>query len=242
MALSASIPVLKSKARKLRRAEGIRLSEALDRVARAEGFESWSLLASRANARGEQPSPEVELGDLVLVGARPGQGKTAWAMKTLVQALRQRRRGWFFSLLNDAPNLNAMFAALGEQPSSHAGSFVFDDSDDICARYIIDRVSRFATAGAVVVIDHLQLLDQRRRFPELQQQVGELRAFAKASGCIVIFILQIASSFDRTGELMPTVRDVRLPNALDLAAFDRLLFLHDGRHRLHMQGERGSPP
>jgi replicative DNA helicase len=178
---------------------------------------------------------EVERGDLVLVGARPGQGKTAWAVEMLVLALREGRRGWFFSLLNDPPCLNAIFAARGEQISAYAGSFLFDDSDDICARYVIDQVRRFATEGAVVVIDHLQLLDQRRRFPELQQQVGELRTFAKTSGCIVIFISQIDSSFDDVGELVPRIQDVRLPNALDLDAFDRLLFLHDGRRRLHVR-------
>jgi hypothetical protein len=73
-------------------------------------------------------------------------------------------------------------------------------------------------------------------------QVAELRAFAKASGCIVIFISQIASSFDETGELLPTIREVRLPNALDLVAFDRLLFLHDGRRRLHVRGAQPSVP
>ena len=50
MSLSASIPALKSKARKLRRAEQIRLSEALDRIAASEGYSTWSLLIAKQGA------------------------------------------------------------------------------------------------------------------------------------------------------------------------------------------------
>lgn len=47
MKLSASIPNLKSQAKRKAREEGIPLTEALNRVAQREGFNSWSLLAKK---------------------------------------------------------------------------------------------------------------------------------------------------------------------------------------------------
>ena len=72
MRLSAPVHRLKRKARLLSREAGIPLHEALDLVARKEGFHSWSLLAVRAS----QPSDarelfaQLEAGDLLLLGAR----------------------------------------------------------------------------------------------------------------------------------------------------------------------------
>ena len=50
MKLSAPLYHLKRKAKLLSRAENIPLHEALDRVARQEGFGGWSLLAAKVTA------------------------------------------------------------------------------------------------------------------------------------------------------------------------------------------------
>lgn len=50
MKLSASIPSLKSEAKRIAKMEGIPHAEALNKIARREGFNSWSLLASKADA------------------------------------------------------------------------------------------------------------------------------------------------------------------------------------------------
>lgn len=78
MRLSAPIYRLKRQARMLSRADGITYLQALNRIARAEGFASWSLLANRvAHQRpGRRLSTELAPGDLLLIGARPGHGKT----------------------------------------------------------------------------------------------------------------------------------------------------------------------
>ena len=132
----------------------------------------------------------------MLVGARPGHGKTVWALKLLTEALHQRRRGGFFSLLNDPPNVDALLAALGEKLSTFEDTLVVDHSDEVCAQYIIEKMRHCVTEKSVVMIDHLQLLDQRRRFPELQQQVNELDTFAKQTGSVLVFISDTYSSFD----------------------------------------------
>jgi replicative DNA helicase len=231
VSLSASIPGLKSKARKLQRSEGIPLCEALNRVAVAEGFRTWSLLVAQAGARkGGDLLERLDAGDLVLLGARPGHGKTLCALQLLISSLRRYQQGWFFSLQNDAPNIDALLERLGEKRSTR-GNLVFEHSDELCAQNIIEKIQQ-AGKKAIVVVDHLQLLDQRRKAPELQHQVADLRTFAKLAGCIVVLISQIRSAFDEKSHRLPAADDVRLLDALDLGLFDKFLFLHRGQLQL----------
>ncbi|MEO0360506.1 MAG: DNA helicase, partial [Pseudomonadota bacterium] len=80
MRLSAPIFKLKREAKRLARERAIPLHEALDRVAAEEGFRSWSHLAASASASGARPAARIlaalRPGEVVLIGARPGQGKT----------------------------------------------------------------------------------------------------------------------------------------------------------------------
>lgn len=66
MKLSASIPTLKSQAKRKAKEEGIPLAEALNHVAQREGFNSWSLLARKLKEHEESqrqklPQTIVEL-------------------------------------------------------------------------------------------------------------------------------------------------------------------------------------
>ena len=82
MKLSAPVHRLKRQARLMSRQEAIPLHAALDRVAAREGFVSWSLLSARLSAASPAARLFAELapGDLVLVGARPGHGKTVLSL------------------------------------------------------------------------------------------------------------------------------------------------------------------
>src|SRR5205823_13201035 len=100
MKLTAPLYHLKRKAKLLSRAENIPLHEALDRVARREGFGGWSLLAAKvtATAPAEKLFARLAPGDLVLVGARPGQGKTMMSLELAVQAMQSGSRDVYFTL------------------------------------------------------------------------------------------------------------------------------------------------
>ena len=109
---------------------------------------------------------------------------------------------------------------------------MIDTSDEITAGYIVECLKRSGDP-AVVVVDYLQLLDQRRSTPELGEQIAALAAFVRRTGAICVVISQIDRSFDLSGREMPEVGDIRLPNPLDLSVFDRICFLHDGQVQVH---------
>ena len=117
------------------------------------------------------------------------------------------------------------FCALNRAPDDDR--FVFDDSDRISADYVMARLAG-APAGTLAVIDYLQLLDQRRENQPLDEQVRLLRAHARRHDHIFVFVAQVDRRFEATNRAFPTLSDLRLPNALDLALFDKACFINAG--------------
>lgn len=228
MKLSAPIYHLKRKAKRLSRDEGIPLHHALDRIATTEGFSAWSVLAAKAASAtpANKLFPQFGPGDLVLVGARHGQGKTLMSLELAVEAMKSGHRAAFFSLEYTEKDVLDRLRAIGVEPAEFDKLFEVDCSDAISAEYIVKQMAA-APRGTVVVIDYLQLLDQRRETPDLTVQVRALRSFARDKGLIVVFISQIDRSYDPAIKPCPDLNDVRLPNPLDLKLFDKMCFLNN---------------
>ncbi len=53
---------------------------------------------------------------------------------------------------------------------------------------------------------------------------------------ILVFISQIDRSYDPSVKAYPDLKDVRLPNPLDLALFDKTFFLNKGEVQLRAAG------
>ena len=170
MSRSQPIHRLKRRARLLSRREGIPLHAALDRVAREEGFASWSLLAARsvAPSLGRAKLSALSDGDLLLLGGRPGQGKTLVSLDLAVQAVKAGRAAVFFTLEATRGQILDYVAAIGADPETFAARVRIDASDDISAGSIIRQLQSTAR-GTLVVIDYLQLLDQKRENPTLAE-------------------------------------------------------------------------
>lgn len=226
MKLSAPIYHLKRKAKRLSRDEGIPLHDALDRIATTEGFSAWSMLAAKTAAAtpANKLFPQFRPGDLVLVGARPGHGKTLMSLELAVEAMKSGGRAAFFSLEYTEKDVLDRLRAIGVEPAEFDKLFEIDCSDAISADYIVKQMAT-APRGTVVVIDYLQLLDQRRENPDLTVQVRALKSFARDKGLIVVFISQIDRSYDAAIKPCPDLSDVRLPNPLDLKLFDKMCFM-----------------
>ncbi|WP_420963332.1 DNA helicase [Brucella sp. IR073] len=229
MKLSAPIYQLKRKARQLSRQSGIPLHEALDRIALQEGYRGWSLLVSQASAlpAAGQLFSLLNQGDLILLGARPGHGKTLMSLELAVEAMKSGHRGVFFTLEYTEKDVLDRFRAIGVDWARFAGLFEADCSDAIHADYIIGKLTS-VPRGTLVVIDYLQLLDQRRENPPLPDQVQALRSFARRRGLILVFISQIDRSYDPSKKPCPDAEDIRLPNPLDVKLFDKMCFLNNG--------------
>lgn len=229
MQLSAPIYQLKRKAKRLARAKGIPLYDALNQVAAEHGFSRWSLLVAKASAAtpAHKLFPRLSPGDLLLVGARPGQGKTMLSIGLSAEAVKAGRKSVYFTLEYTEEEALRRFRSIGFAAELSDGRFELDCSDRISADYIIQRLAD-AAPETLVVIDYLQLLDQKREHPELMAQVRALKAFARTRGLIFVFISQIDRSYDPEKKQYPDLGDVRLPNPLDLSLFSKTCFLNNG--------------
>lgn len=231
MRLSAPIYQLKRRAKMLAREKQIPLHQAQDHVAAEEGFASWSLLSSRFPARptvGALLSKLAE-GDMFLIGARPGQGKTRLGLQLLLDAAREGRRSVFFTLeYTEREALESIRALADHLPA--AGPEIVT-SDEISADFIVRHLSG-APKGTVAVIDYLQILDQRRMSPPLSEQMKVLQAFAHSNGVILGFISQIDRSYEPERTPVPGFSDLRLPNPIPPGIFSKACFLNAGEVRL----------
>jgi len=92
MKLSAPIYSLKRLAKSVSRKNNIPLHAALDKVAQDEGFRNWSLLASRhtTNSHASALLDQITPGELVLLGARPGHGKTRLGVEIVAKSIIRR--------------------------------------------------------------------------------------------------------------------------------------------------------
>lgn len=237
MRLSAPIYQLKRRAKLLARDEKIALHEALDRIARGEGFAGWSLLSSHFAISSPSRSllSRLASGELLLLGARPGHGKTLLGLQLLLDAVREGRKAVFFTLEYTVQETRERIRSLDEDVHALGDKLEIVTSDDISADYVIRHLSG-STRRTVAIIDYLQILDQQRSKPVLSDQMLALRDFARRSGVVFGIISQIDRSFDSQSKPMPTIEDIRLPNPIDLGLFSKACFLHNGELRLQEIG------
>lgn len=229
MRLSAPIFRLKRQAKVLSRETSAPLHAALDQVAKQEGFRSWSHLAGSTtfDDPGTKLQAHLAPGDLVLLGARPGHGKTLLGLQLIVEAARTGRPAFYFSLEETESTITDRLRNLGFDRHQSQGTVEIDTSDRICADYVVERVQQHP-GDSLVVIDYLQLLDQRRENPVLAIQVATLGTFARSARSTVVTVSQINRSFDPSCKPLPDLTDVRLPNPVDLSLFTKTCFLHNG--------------
>jgi replicative DNA helicase len=233
MKLSAPIFQLKRRAKLMARNDGIALNEALDQIARDEGFARWSLLSAGMSSGplSETILSRLEYGDLLLLAGRPGQGKTMLGLKLLMDAARSGRRAVLFTLEFTEEQARKRLRTLDEGSGVVADAIEISTSDEISADYIMKYMAG-SKPGTIAVIDYLQLLDQQRSKPAVSEQLQALGDFAQETGVILGFISQVDRLFEATDKRLPDIADIRLPNFVDLGLFNKACFLHDGEAQL----------
>ena len=115
MKLSTHIYTLKRRAKAEARSQGAALSTALDHIARTEGFQSWGHLAGTYSKTSvaERILRNLIDGELVLIAARPGQGKTLLGLELAALAVQQNRPAMVFSLEYTSANITERLHQMG---------------------------------------------------------------------------------------------------------------------------------
>ena len=207
-------------------------------------------------------------GDLIIVGARPGMGKTSFAMNIATNVAKTSKKAVaIFSLEMSGEQLVTRILsseALVDSVKLRTGQLKPEDWDNIagvisslsgCDIYIDDtsaittgeiksKLRRIKNLG-LVVIDYIGLMQSTSNTDNRAQQVGEisrnLKIMAKDLGVPIICCAQLNRGTEsRTGEgKKPTLADLRDSGSIEQDA-DIVLFLYRDEYYKDISGNSGT--
>ncbi|MCL5010346.1 MAG: replicative DNA helicase [Patescibacteria group bacterium] len=231
------------------------LSESFDRIdeihKRGEGLRGLPTGFTDLDNKlsGMQPS------NLVILAARPGQGKTAMAVNIAQEVSVSQRSGVaIFSLEMSKEELvdrllvgqadvdawrlktgklsEADFAKLSQAMGELADSPIYiDDSPGLSVLEIRTRARRLLMEHkiALIVVDYLQLVDPGRRYDSRVQEVSvvsqALKNLARELKIPVLALSQLSRAVEHRGEKKPQLADLRESGSIEQDA-DVVLFLY----------------
>ena len=208
-------------------------------------------------------------GDLVIVGARPGMGKTSFALNIATNVAKHSKKSVaIFSLEMSGEQLVTRIISSEAMVDSHnlrTGHLANEDWDNIadvisslsgCDIYIDDtsaitttemksKLRRLPNLG-LVVIDYIGLMQTTSHSDNRAQQVGEisrnLKIMAKDFGVPFICCAQLNRGTEsRPGAgKRPTLADLRDSGSIEQDA-DIVLFLYRDEYYKDISGQEGSP-
>ncbi len=208
-------------------------------------------------------------GDLVIVGARPGMGKTSFALNIATNVAKSTKKAVaIFSLEMSGEQLVTRIISSEAMVDSHTlrtGQLANEDWDNIadvisslsgCDIYIDDtsaitttemksKLRRLNNLG-LVVIDYIGLMQTTSNSDNRAQQVGEisrnLKIMAKDFGIPIICCAQLNRGTEsRPGQgKRPTLADLRDSGSIEQDA-DIVLFLYRDEYYKDISGAEASP-
>ncbi len=202
-------------------------------------------------------------GDLILVGARPGMGKTSFTMNVATKvAQRSKKAVCVFSLEMSAQQLVSRMLSSEALIDSHtirSGELSGEDWDKLAQAssmlsecdILIDDTSGITVAGmraklrrvknlGLVVIDYLQLMQSDKRSDNRVQEVGEisrnLKLLAKDMKVPIICCAQLSRGPESRTDKRPMLSDLRDSGAIEQDA-DVVMFLYRGEYYASADGK-----
>ena len=191
--------------------------------------------------------------DLIIVGARPGMGKTSFALNVARHvAVVQKRTVAFFNLemsreqmvnrlLSSEARVSSKKLRVGNLTAEEWGRIsaasstlcqapiLLDDTASITVTEMKARLRRVKELG-LVVVDYLQLMHTARRIENRVQEVSEitrsLKIMAKELNVPVMVCAQLSRGTERNGSNhKPGLADLRESGSIEQDA-DQVLFLY----------------
>ena len=210
----------------------------------------------------------VQLGpaDLVLVGARPGMGKTSFAMNIAVNAAKSTGKAvCIFSLEMSGEQLvNRMLSSeamvdshalrtgeirpedwqrIADATSMLAGcELLIDDTSGITVADMKAKLRRVKNLG-LVVVDYLQLMQASKNIENRVQEVADisrnLKIMAKELAVPVICCAQLSRGPEQRESKKPMLSDLRDSGAIEQDA-DIVLFLYRDEYYKDVKGAKAN--
>jgi len=194
----------------------------------------------------------MNAGDLILVGARPGMGKTSFVMNIAVSAAHRTGKAVaVFSLeMSKEQLVSRMLSSEGSVDSyairsgnlnddeyhriAEASAYLtecdilIDDTTGISVTAMKAKLRRVKNLG-LIVIDYLQLMQSDRRIDNRVQEVAEisrgLKLLAKELKVPLITCAQLSRAPESRNEKVPMLSDLRDSGAIEQDA-DVVMFLY----------------
>lgn len=190
--------------------------------------------------------------DLIIVAARPGMGKTAWAIQQLHHMAKSGKRVVLFSLEMPARQIMMRLAAqmtdvgledilkgrmnqeqykrVSDAIDSIPDNFIIDDTPALTITQLQAKIRRYAMKGLdLVSVDYLQLMEGPGRSREeiIAGVSRKLKATAKQHNVPIIALAQLSRKVEdrNKSDKMPQLSDLRESGAIEQDA-DCVIFMY----------------
>jgi replicative DNA helicase len=191
-------------------------------------------------------------GELTVIGARPGMGKTAFALNIAYNVASQGKKVLFFSLEMSKKQLSLRtYSMISEVPLSKIRSGLLNDEEvekitssylenaDILERMVlVDDVSYLSDIMKIaysmdsidlIIVDYLQLIKTKNkyqmRYQELADIVNSLKFLSKDLDVPIITLAQVNREVEKKANKRPSLSDLRESGDIEATA-DVVMFLH----------------
>lgn len=172
--------------------------------------------------------------ELIVLAARPGMGKTTFALNLAAQSsIHFKLPTVYFSLEMSKENLGNRLLTMENAETIGESPLIIDDTPGISVSELGAKCRKIKQEQglALVIIDYLQLIVYDRETESRQQEISEisrsLKALAKELDVTVIALSQLSRSVEQRPDKRPTLSDLRESGAIEQEADVILLLYRD---------------
>lgn len=192
-------------------------------------------------------SDMAEPGEMTVIGARPGTGKTAFALKIAYDLARQDKNIYFVSReMTDIQITKRLLSKVGRVSNGKIKNATLEQGDwdalvkamaeisklpiklDCKTSYIEDIYLKVASQKDVdcLIIDYLQLLQTREKAQSRDREIGIITRTLKVMNLDLNIPIFVLSQLNREGTKEPTLANLRESGNIE-QDFDNVVFLHN---------------